>query len=347
MPQILTNKFDLPQTLVAASQLDTHRVAGDISVTQILDGPRVRILKSLHTYEVDVSDNLYALMGTALHHILERANITSVRKRAFILTAETIMKNAEELSKTDPEKAAKLEAAANWIFTLVKEWFPEVSERYIFELTLRMEIGSFTVYGTFDIYDKETGTLYDYKFCSVYMWIFPENRVKWKRQTNIYAMMLRKTKGLPVNAIKLVAFFRDWNKHSLLRNKDYPDRQTKEVNIDVFNDEDILAYVQERLELHKRAEDGEDIDCTGDERWAKADEFAVKTPSAKRALRLFPSELLATGFIQENKHKYDKSFIEFRPGDSMKCAEFCPVSKFCSQRAKELEKQAKYRENNG
>ena len=81
--QIITNKYGLPETLVMACKHDTHRVGGDISVTQLIDGPQVRLLKRKHDYESDVSDNLYAMMGTALHHIIERAKIQNERQKAF------------------------------------------------------------------------------------------------------------------------------------------------------------------------------------------------------------------------------------------------------------------------
>ena len=66
MPRILTNKYGLPNTLYDAIKYDTHKLAGDISVTTLIDAPQVRLLKKKHTYEEDVVDGLYALMGTAL-----------------------------------------------------------------------------------------------------------------------------------------------------------------------------------------------------------------------------------------------------------------------------------------
>ncbi len=351
MPQLLTNKYNLPDTLVKACKHDSHRVAGSISCSQLIDGPQVRLLKRMYNYEVDVVDNLYALMGTALHNILERANIDSIRKRAFILTAETIIAEAEKipLDSEDNEKRAKqLKAAANYIFGLIPYLFPEIGERYLFELTLRQDFGDdMTLYGTFDLYDKETGILYDYKFCSVYQWIFPEAQKKWKAQTNVYAYLLDK-EGYKVNGIKIIAFFRDWNDHSLIRNKDYPKLQIQEINVELGNPKNtvdpwqtqVLKYINFRLDLHRRAENGENIRCTGEDRWAKADEWAVKTSASKKALARFDNEQLAHAFIQENKHKYEldkkRLFLEYRPGDSMRCSKYCPVASVCPQRQEEL-----------
>lgn len=348
MPQILTNKQNLPDTIVAACKHDTHRLSGDISVTTLIDGPRVRVLKKQHTYEVDVMDNLYALMGTALHHILERANIEDARKSAFIMVAETIMLKSKEIRESSPDKAGQLDRAANYIFSLIPVFFPEIGSRYIYEKTMVLEANGMTISGTFDLYDKMTGILYDYKFCSVYAWIFPESRDKWKAQTNVYAYMLNK-EGIPVNGIKIIAFFRDWQSSSFLRSGDYPDAQLKEIDIPLGNPNlpehwtlQVAKYIAARVELHKRAELGDVADCTGKDRWAKADEYAIKVKGKKRAINggKFDSKVLAEAFVIENKHKYNEPLvIEYRPGDSVRCEKYCPVSKFCDQRKAELEQQ--------
>lgn len=347
MGQILTNKYNLPETLVKASMHDSHKVAGDISVTQLIDAPKIRILKRDNNYEVDVADNIYALMGTALHHILERANIDNYRKDAFILTAETIMKEADKLSDSSPEAAANMRSGANWIFSLVPVFFPEIGDRYIFEVTLKYvdKVTGKGLYGTFDIFDKETGILYDYKFCSVYNYIFEEARNKWIRQTNVYAHMLR-SNGYVVMGIRIVAFFRDWSEHALNRNnRDYPLRHIMEVKIPVHDEAEVSKYISSRLQLHDRAEKGEVFDCTGDERWASGDIWAVMQAGSKRAKVKFDIEEMAHTYIEENRHSLKKPWIQYRPGVSRKCERFCPVASFCDQRKKELEKIKEYNED--
>lgn len=342
--QILTNKYNLPETLYKASMHDSHKVAGDISVTQLIDAPKIRILKRDNDYNVDVSENIYALMGTALHHILERANIDNVRKDAFILTAETIMKEADKLSKASPEKAEQLRNGANWIFSLIPILFPEVGNRYIFEVTLKYvnTTTGHALYGTFDIYDTETGLLYDYKFCSVYNYIFEEARNKWIKQTNVYAHMLR-ANGYIVNGIRIVAFFRDWSEHALNKNnRDYPIRHIMEIKIPLSPPQEVEAYIIERLKLHDRADKGEVIDCTGDERWASATIWAVMVAGGKRAKAKFDVESMAHAYIEENRVTLKKPWIQVRPGVSRKCERFCPVAEFCEQRKAELAKIQEY-----
>jgi hypothetical protein len=344
--RILTNKYNLPDTLVQAVKQDSHKMAGTISVTELIDSPRIRILKKQHDYEVDVSDLLYALMGTALHHILERANISDVRKRAFILTAETIFIKANEIGLVDAEKAKRLEAAGNYILNLIPVFFPEVASKYIFEKTLRLELfGGHVLSGTFDLFDTETGILHDYKFCSTFAYTNPAQREKWKQQTNIYAYGLH-LEGYQVNGIKIIAFFRDWSKYGLTNNRDYPPRQTIEIVIPLGQpsvnnipwQDQVAEFIKARLNLHIQAETAQELPlCSGVDRWATADVYAVKTPKNKKAIKLEVSEAAAKKFIQENGHKFIEPFIEKRPGSSGRCEKYCPVSKHCSQWKREQE----------
>lgn len=347
MSRTFTNRHNLPETIVKAVQYDTHRLAGTISVTTLIDSAQIRVLKKLHNYTEDVADAVYALLGTAVHHVLERANIDSVRKRAFILTAETIISEADKMTATAPEKAEQLKKAANYIFQLIPVFFPEMEEKYIFERTLRLEIGTETISGTFDLYDKTTGILYDYKLCSVFSFIHPESREKWRYQTNVYAYMLQQ-EGLPVNAIKVVAIFRDWSASGLLRDKEYPARQVMEIDVplgnpnrtDVHWTDLVRQYIDRRIAIHQLADQGTITECTGEERWATADTYAVKTPKNKRAVRVFDSQAAALAYIEENRGKYATMSVEKRPGESKRCEKFCPVAEFCSQRKRELEIKA-------
>lgn len=340
MPAILTNRLNLPATIAKACSRDTHKVAGDFSVTQIIDSPRVRILKRMHEYEEDVSDMLFAMMGTALHHVLEQSNIDQIRQRAFLMTVDTIQQKANLVEKDNPDKAKQLRNAAKYVFDLIGVFFPEIADRYLFEYTLRMEINGRVLYGTFDLYDKKTETLYDYKYCSVWQYTYPESQKKWKVQTNVYAYGLS-LEGHIVKRIRIIAFFRDWHFSSTLQSKDYPKTQIMEIPVEVVEPAKVQAYIEGRVAKHVAAEEADMLpDCTGAERWAKADSWAVKTPNTKKAIRLFDSEQLANDFILENQLRFKKIYKEFRPGESARCEKYCPVAIHCDQRHREL----KYRE---
>lgn len=73
----LTNNHGLPESFVAFAKNDKYSSGtADISVTGLIDSPRIRIMKRLHQgeMETDVVDLVWPLFGTAVHHILESSS---------------------------------------------------------------------------------------------------------------------------------------------------------------------------------------------------------------------------------------------------------------------------------
>ncbi len=70
-----TNRYSLPEPLVSAIKKDPYTRAGNISVTDLIKAPQIRYLERKHQDEitVDVSDEIYLLLGSAVHEILSRA----------------------------------------------------------------------------------------------------------------------------------------------------------------------------------------------------------------------------------------------------------------------------------
>lgn len=328
----ITNVKGLPQPVVDAIKYDTYKVGGDISVTTLIDAPQIRILKRAHRHQIteDVSEMLWALMGTCVHMVLERAHINDLRKRAFMTVLETIKENSVQYSEKDQEALQELQ---NKIIKLMVQFFPEVESRYIWESTLTFQYRGKILYGTFDLYDKIEKCLYDYKVCSVYAYAYPESRKKWSAQTNVYAFMLRES-GIEVNEIRIVAIFRDWSASKMEISKgDYPESQLLTLNIPVVPQEKMLGYIKNRMDLHIEAENGNVPDCSGVERWASATEYVVKVTNRKKALRKLDSEAMAKEWVAANKHKFELPLTIFeRPGESKRCESYCVVREFCEQR---------------
>lgn len=70
----LTNKLKLPDVLVRAIRNDGYsRGKSDISVTQLITPPYQRQLMETTERIEDVSDMIWSLLGTAVHHVIERA----------------------------------------------------------------------------------------------------------------------------------------------------------------------------------------------------------------------------------------------------------------------------------
>jgi len=71
----VVNKHGAPDSLVAfAKQPHYDSEGSDFTVTQLIDSPRVRILRAKHADQIedDVYENIFRLVGTAVHHIAEQ-----------------------------------------------------------------------------------------------------------------------------------------------------------------------------------------------------------------------------------------------------------------------------------
>lgn len=73
----LTNVYNLPSPLVNALKNDRYHQPGHISVTGLIQPPRIRQLMIRHADMVseDVSDRIWMLLGNAVHEVLDRAEV--------------------------------------------------------------------------------------------------------------------------------------------------------------------------------------------------------------------------------------------------------------------------------
>jgi hypothetical protein len=71
----LTNKYNLPDTIIRAIQLDDYDKEGaDLSVTQLINSARIIQLRKKHSKDLvqDVSAQIWMLFGKAVHYILQQ-----------------------------------------------------------------------------------------------------------------------------------------------------------------------------------------------------------------------------------------------------------------------------------
>jgi len=327
----IVNQHGLPEEFVRAVQVDKHRNTGDISVTQLIDAPQIRYLRRFNDITEDAMDRMWALFGTAVHHILERSKVEETEHRALV-SALTVM---QELAIGDPTNAPLLELRDKFL-AFVRTHVPEMNDHILTEYNLNVTIDNYVISGTADYFDTREGFLKDYKVCSVYNYIYPEARKKWDAQQNSYAYMFREN-GYQVNGAFIVAIFRDWSRNGKLKNRDYPAHQVMEIPIELIDHGRMHAWLSKRVELHKQADLDNVAPCTPKERWAKPDTWAMEVPGGKRALKLFTEEVLADQYIAENQIKYAGLMKNLRPGESTRCDKYCPVRDVCPQRKEALE----------
>jgi hypothetical protein len=197
--------------------------------------------------------------------------------------------------------------------------------RHQAERTLSTVVEGVNVTGTFDLY-YEDGVLTDYKFVSVWTTM---NGVKeeWQQQLNLYAHLLRLT-GARVETLQIVAIYRDWSKSKAF-DSNYPSTQAQTFVVPLWSHDTAEDFLLERVRLHKKAEAGEALPCTPEERWERPTRFAVMKQGQKRAVRVFDTREEA-----ENNVTKAGLYVEERPGTSVRCESYCRVASFCPQYAR-------------
>ena len=191
-----------------------------------------------------------------------------------------------------------------------------------------------TISGKPDIYESKIKRIQDYKVTSV--WVFKYDKSDWISQLNCYAWLIRKF-GFPVESIRINAILRDWSRMGLKNDPTYPEIPFKEVEIPLWSFEEQTKYIEERIELHKKAalEPNEDDieECLERERWSKPDSWAVMKNDNIKASKVLGSENEAKIYIegcQTTDKKKNKYFIQHRIGGDTRCENFCKVNKYCS-----------------
>ena len=103
----ITNDYGLPQSFVNFARNDKYsKGKADISVTSVIDSPRIRLMRDQHRDQMtsDVSDMIWPLFGTAVHHVLESTEPSDdvvIEERLFTKINGWVLSGAVDHQKTD------------------------------------------------------------------------------------------------------------------------------------------------------------------------------------------------------------------------------------------------------
>jgi hypothetical protein len=103
----LTNRWRLPDTLVNLAERDPYsKGKADFSVTQLIDSPKISVLKEKHDAEItrDITDNMWALVGRALHNVCEGGaeDHHIIEERLFMLVNDKVISGAIDVQEELP-----------------------------------------------------------------------------------------------------------------------------------------------------------------------------------------------------------------------------------------------------
>lgn len=207
------------------------------------------------------------------------------------------------------------------------------TEGHITEERLFIEVDGVTLSGAIDLQEERDGgvVITDYKFTSA--WAVMNDKPEWEQQLNVYRWLVEKVKGNRVDALRICALIRDFNRHET--REGYPAAPIQMVDIPLWTLEQADLFVRRRLDMHREAKVSHDLgddlpECSAEERWESETIYAVKREGRKTAIRVFKD-------LNEAKELAikEKGYVETRPGESRRCAgNFCSVNQWCEQYAR-------------
>jgi hypothetical protein len=212
-------------------------------------------------------------------------------------------------------------------------------EGYVVEKRFYGEFAGWKVGAQVDLFHPETGVLQDYKNTSVYA-VRDGAKEEHVKQLNIGAELLRRN-GYEVKKLQIVAILRDWSKGEYERDEygKYPPHQVKVLDVPIIAAEEVVKWIEERVEEHRNAQIlsqndstmqqfDEQVLCSPEERWAKPDTYAIIKNGQKKAYRVHTSEESAKLMIDSLDSSY---IIVKRQGVSTRCELYCPAKQYCNQ----------------
>lgn len=205
---------------------------------------------------------------------------------------------------------------------------------HVIEERIHTEVDGWRISGAVDLQiknDDGTISIRDYKTTSA--WSVMSDKAEWEYQLNIYAYLVEKAKGTPVQDLGIVAIIRDWNRRDAASREGYPEAPIKELPIKLWPFEQRESFVLHRIAKHSACEfameAGEKLPiCTPEEMWERPTVYAVRKKGNVRAKSLHGTEVEASAAAERLGKDYE---IEVRPGERVRCANFCPVNTYCQQ----------------
>ena len=257
-----TNKHDIPKEIIRAIENDQYtRGNSDISVTGLLQPPRIRLLEREHHDDIvlDYSDETWKILGQAVHAILERANEnyddTITEQRLFAdIEGWTVSGQTDSLAVHD--KILK-DYKVTSVWTVVNALKEGKSD-----------------------WEKQL---------NCYAYLYKHNTGETINQLNIIAI------ARDWNRRELQRRGGDYPRSSIIT-IDIP-LWSEQEQLQFFKDR--VSF--HRSSEFKHSMDGELPLCSDEDRWKREDTFRVVKKGRKRAIRVLPSLKEAEEFLGSNK----------------------------------------------
>ena len=298
---VFTNKYNAPIEIVRSLQNDPyHKGEGvDISATEMITSPRIRMLRKKYADEmvVDVSEQIWSLLGQSVHTILERAN----ENETDVKTEERMFASVGGWKISGQYDSLSLEDKILRDYKVTSVW----------SVVNAMKEGK-------EEWEQQLNTL---------AWLYQANYGEKINSLEIIAICRDWNKrqyqrshdgSYPPSPCATIPI-KLWT--------------TEEQTNHIFERVNLHQSVQMLFESSRTLDQEILPKCTAKERWAKPTQWAVMKKGRKSAVKLFNEQVDAELRVEyENKENKSQFHVVERKGESTRCVgNYCGVSKFCDQ----------------
>lgn len=222
--------------------------------------------------------------------------------------------------------------ASDLIWSLMGSAMHKVLEKSETDSSLNEErlfatVSGKTISGGVDLYENDI--ISDFKFTSVWSYIFASNKREWEEQLNCYAYLYEQA-GFEVKKLQIIAIFRDWSARKAKFETNYP-RQVEIIPIRKWSVDRCENFIRKRLlkmEMALRLPDDAVKECSQRERWQDDTVYAVMKEGSRRAVKLCTSREQAAAYMKTNIDK-NRLYLKVRHGEPKRCESYCAVSHYC------------------
>lgn len=289
-----TNKYNLPEFVVAALKHDDYEQVGEFSATGLLKSPRQRILSARHKDEIvmDVSEMTWSVLGTAVHSAFE------IRGKSSDVLVE------ERMSKD-------IQTSFGLVSLSGKPDLVDLSDTTLYDYKCT-SVWAFILGGKPE-WEKQL---------NIYRWLLKECNGIEIKAIKVLAVYRDWQRRAYEEAVKKNPF-----------GCEYPECNIGLIDIPLVPYDAVGRNIVKLIERHKSQEalsDDSLMLCSDEDRWCRESCWAVKKVGGKRALSggLHQTEEEAIAFA--NKQLVPTE-IERRLGRNIKCESFCSAAPFCNQ----------------
>lgn len=288
----ITNKHNLPDAFLNFARDDKYsKGKADISVTSLIDSPRVRLMKDLYSskVETDVVDMIWPLFGTAVHHILESADDPAnvqVEERLYADVAGWTLSGALDHQEVLPDGTVQItdyKVTSAWSVILgKKEWERQQN---------------------------------------CYAWLVENSLAGANRQSKVSKLRIC---AILRDWQRRKAQFDSEYPQSPVVIVDLPLWSAEEREDYIYERIDAHQSAQMDYDLYDQF-----ILCTTEDQWAKPDQYAVKEAGKKRALKLWDTAEQAQEHVDSSDKKLEIEYRQGEKTRCE--GNYCGVAEFCEQ----------------